>query len=158
MLKNIEQIKQKENIDSIKQYFDIISKNLNIVSVLLFGSVAKGEAKPFKSYESDIDLLMIIEGLPDNLEKRLLHKMKAEEGTRSRVQAIWMTPRELEEHIEAKSEYIIDALDEGIILYDPKGFLKRKKSDLLKELHKKGVTKLRWGLSWNIKAGEVVEL
>lgn len=126
--------------------------------MMLFGSVAKGKAKPFKSYESDIDLIVIIEDLPDDFEKRLLYKMKMEEGTRSRIQAIWMTPGELEEHIKAKAEYILDVIDDGIILFDPYNFLEKKKTDLLKELEKKGVTKLKWGWSWNIKAGEVVEL
>ncbi len=69
-----------------------------------------------------------------------------------------MTPGELEEHMEAKAGYILDAFDEGIIIYDPQGFLEKKKSELFSELNKKGVSRLKWGWSWNIKAGEVVEL
>lgn len=158
MLKNTELIEQKENVELIKQYFEIISKKIKVRGALLFGSVARGESKPFRSYESDIDIIVVIEGLLNDLEKRMLYKMKVEEGTRSRVQTIWMTPEELEEHIEAKSEYILDAFDEGIIIYDPEEFLEKKKSELLNELNEKGVSKLKWGWSWNIKAGEVVEL
>jgi predicted nucleotidyltransferase len=158
MLRNIEFIEQKENIALIEQYFDIISKKVKVCGALLFGSVARGKAKPFRSYESDIDLIVVIEDLSEDLEKRMLYKIEVENGTRSRIQAIWMTPRELNEHIEAKSEYILDAFEEGIILYDQKGSLEKERSALFNELNKKGVTKLKWGWSWNIKAGDVIEL
>jgi hypothetical protein len=69
-----------------------------------------------------------------------------------------VTPKELEEHIEAKSDYILDAFESGIIFFDPKGYLAKKISDLFMELKSKGVSRLKWGWSWNIKAGEVVEL
>lgn len=158
MLRNTELIRQKENIRLIEQYLEIIRRRVNVRGVMLFGSVARGDAKPYKSYESDIDLIVISEDLPADLEKRLLYKIEVETGTKSRVQAIWMTPKELEEHIEAKSGYVLDAFYEGIILYDPAGFLERKKAELMEELNKKRVSKLKWGYSWNIKAGEVVEL
>jgi predicted nucleotidyltransferase len=158
MLKNMELIKQQEYSIPIRQYFKIVKKKLDIYAVLLFGSVARGDAKPFRSYESDIDIIVIIKDLSPNLEKRMLYKLDVESGTRSRVQSIWMTPKELEEHIEAKSEYILEAFECGIILFDPEGYLAQKKSDLFKELKAKGVSRLKWGWSWNIQAGEVVEL
>jgi hypothetical protein len=69
-----------------------------------------------------------------------------------------MKPEELREHIVAKSGYILDAFEEGIILYDPMFFLEKEKQKLFMELNKNGVLKLKWGYSWNIRAGEVVEL
>jgi predicted nucleotidyltransferase len=158
MLENMELIKQQEYSIPIRQYFEKATKKLDVYAVLLFGSVARGDAKPFRSYESDIDIIVIIKDLSPNLEKRMLYKLDVESGTRSRVQSIWMTPKELEEHIEAKSEYILEAFECGIILFDPEGYLAQKKSDLFIELKTKGVSRLKWGWSWNIKAGEVVEL
>ncbi len=158
MLKNIELIKQQEYIIPLRQYFEIVTKKLDVYAVLLFGSVARGDAKPFRSYESDIDIIVIIKDIPHDLEKRMFYKLDIETGTRSRVQSIWMTPHELEEHIEAKSDYILEAFESGIILFDPEGFLQQKKSDLFMELKSKGVSRLKWGWSWNIKAGEVVEM
>ncbi|MFZ3169851.1 MAG: nucleotidyltransferase domain-containing protein [Candidatus Methanoperedens sp.] len=158
MLNNIELIKQQEYTIPLRQYFEIVTKKLDVYAVLLFGSVARGDAKPFRSYESDIDIIVIIKDLPSDLEKRMLYKLDVESGTRSRVQSIWMMPKELEEHIEAKSEYILEAFECGIILSDPEGYLAQKKSDLFKELKTKGVSRLKWGWSWNIKAGEVVEM
>lgn len=158
MLKNIELIKQKDYVKLMLSYFEIVCKRIDINGVLLFGSIARGEAKPFESYESDVDLLIIIENLPDDLQKRLIYKIKIETGTKSRIQAIWMKPEELREHIEAKSGYVLDAFEEGIILYDPMFFLEKEKQKLFIELKNKGVLKLKWGYSWNIRAGEVVEL
>ena len=158
MLKNMELIKQKEYCIPIEEYFEIVAKKVDVYAVLLFGSVARGDAKPFRSYESDIDIIVIIKDLPSDLEKRMLYKLDVESGTRSRVQSIWMTPKELEEHIEAKSEYILEAFECGIILFDPEGYLAQKKSDLFMELKNKGVSRLKWGWSWNIKAGEVIEM
>ena len=158
MLKNMESIKQQEYTVPIRQYFEIVTKRIDIYAVLLFGSVARGDAKSFRSYESDIDIIVIIKDLPPDLGKRMLYKLDVESRTRSRVQSIWMTPKELEEHIEAKSEYILEAFESGIILFDPEGYLAKKISDLFMELKSKGVSRLKWGWSWNIKAGEVVEL
>ena len=158
MLKNIELIKQPEYSIPIRQYFEIVTQKLDVYAVLLFGSVARGNAKPFHSYESDIDIIVIIKDIPLDLGKRMLYKIDVESETQSRVQSIWMTPQELEEHIEAKSDYILEAFESGIILFDPEGFLQTKKSDLFMELKMKGVSRLKWGWSWNIKAGEVVEM
>lgn len=158
MLKNTELIKQKEYLGLINSYFAIVGKRIDISGLMLFGSTARGEAKPYNSYESDIDLLVIIKDLSVDFQDRLLKKIDIEADTKSRVQAIWMTPEELVEHIEAKAGYILDAFEEGIILYDPKFFIEDKKQELIQELNKKGVIKLKWGYSWNIKAGEVVEL
>ncbi len=158
MLENMELIKQREYSIPIRQYFEIVKKKIDVYAVLLFGSVARGDAKPFRSYESDIDLIVIIKDLPPDLGKRMLYKLDIESGTRSRVQSIWMKPKELEEHIEAKSEYILEAFESGIILFDSEGYLAKKISDLFMELKSKGVSRLKWGWSWNIKAGDVVEL
>src|SRR5659263_174804 len=103
MLKNTELIKQKEYLGLINSYFNIVQKRIEIYGLMLFGSAARGEAKPYNSYESDIDLLVIIKDLPVDLQDRLLNKIDIEESTKSRAQAIWMTPEELGEHIEAKA-------------------------------------------------------
>ncbi len=158
MLKNMELIKQREYSIPIRQYFEIVTKKVDIYAILLFGSVARGDAKPFRSYESDIDIIVIIKEIPPDLGKRMLYKLDVESGTRSRVQSIWMTSKELEEHIEAKSDYILEAFESGIIIFDSEGYLAKKKSDLFMELKSKGVSRLKWGWSWNIKAGEVVDL
>jgi len=62
-------IKQQEYSIPIRQYFEIVMKKLDVYAVLLFGSVAKGDAKPFRSYESDIDIIVIIKDFLLTLKK-----------------------------------------------------------------------------------------
>ncbi len=125
MLKNIELIKQQEYCIPIKEYFEIVAKKVDVYAVLLFGSVARGDAKPFRTYESDIDIIVVINDIHLDLGRRMLYKIDVESG---------------------------------IILFDQEGFLQKKKSDLFMELKNKGVSRLKWGWSWNIKVGEVVEM
>jgi predicted nucleotidyltransferase len=123
------------------------------LGALLFGSLARGEARPYETLESDIDLIMVIEGLPV-LSKRLLEKIEVERGIHTLVRAIWMTPDDLEGHIRAKAGYILDAFDEGIILYERERLLTKTRARLVKELKEKGVVKTDRWWSFPVKAGE----
>jgi len=123
------------------------------LGILLFGSLARGEARPYETLESDIDLIVVIEGLPA-LSKRLLEKIEAERGIHTLVRAIWMTGDDLEGHIRAKAGYILDAFDEGIILYEREGLLTKTRARLARELEKKGVVKTDRWWSFPVKAGE----
>lgn len=69
-----------------------------------------------------------------------------------------MSPKDLDEHIKAKAGYVLDAFDEGIFLFDPHGFLQKKKSELFAELKKRGVKRTKLGWEWPIKASEVTEM
>jgi predicted nucleotidyltransferase len=123
LLKNLEEIKGREYIPVIEEYLDKLRRNFGekIVGVLLFGSVARGEAKPLKGYESDIDLIILIRGLPENISERLMLKAKLVVELRlgSRVQGFWMFPEELSQLVGARTGYIMGAFTEGVILYDP---------------------------------------
>ena len=48
-------------IDTVKQYVMIIPKDFGVKKVYLFGSFAKGKEKE----ESDIDIALILENMPD---------------------------------------------------------------------------------------------
>ncbi|NHV99431.1 MAG: nucleotidyltransferase domain-containing protein [Thaumarchaeota archaeon] len=156
-LENLDKIRDSEYRELVEQYIEKISKLFKekIVGILLFGSVAKGKAKPFSSAESDIDLILVVEGLP-KLQERILmaSKLIAELKLPSIVQAIYMTPEEFETHTKSKSGWIIDALIDGIILHDPKSFLQNSKEKLLRELMEKGVERTSYGWAWPIRAGE----
>jgi hypothetical protein len=52
-----------------------------------------------------------------------------------------MTPKDLEGHLKAKAGYVLDAFDEGILLYDQDGFLSESRRKLVEELREKGVVK-----------------
>jgi len=95
----------------------------NVRSIILFGSVARGEARE----DSDVDLLVIASGLPD-IKKRYDDLLPARKP--ARIDDIWMTPEELEEMVDAKTGFVMDALMEGEVLLDDgmvKGAKKRLK-------------------------------
>lgn len=67
-LKWRDRIKQKDRLPvlelTVVKLFEVLGSNL--VSIVLFGSLSKGEAKP----ESDIDLLVVASGLPSKYSER----------------------------------------------------------------------------------------
>ncbi|MFB0561398.1 MAG: hypothetical protein ACETWM_09325 [Candidatus Lokiarchaeia archaeon] len=162
LLKNLEKIKQKEYIPVIEEYLDKLHHHFDerIIGVLLFGSVAGGEAKPLKKYESDIDLIVLIKGIPENISERLMLKAKLVLELRlgSRVQGFWMPPEELPRLAGARTGYIMEALTEGIILYDPEQTIEESKKNLERDLRERGVEKKKYGWVWPIRAGEIIKL
>lgn len=156
-LENLGKIKDSEYQELIEQYIGKIQDVFGekVIGVLLFGSVARGVAKPLSSAESDVDLILVVEGLP-RLQERIImvSKLVARLNLSSIIQAIYMTPDEFETHVKSKSGWIIDAIVDGIVLYDPKNFLQRSKEKLLNELKEKGVERTPYGWAWPIRAGE----
>ncbi len=88
----------------IDNYIDRI-KRFNVKSIVLFGSVARNDAKE----QSDVDILVITLGLPDITERCDFVTVKKP----SRIEDIWMTPDELAEMVDAKTGFVVDALLEG---------------------------------------------
>lgn len=98
-LENLDKIIDRGYRELIEQYVTKISTVFRekVAGILLFGSVAKGVAKPSTSFESDVDMIIVVEKLPD-LQERILMilKLVAELGLPSIVQAIYMTTEEFE--------------------------------------------------------------
>ncbi len=153
-LKNLEKVRDKKYCELIREYVEKINYIFkeNLVGVLLFGSVAKGKAKPIHWAESDVDLIVVVEGLP-NLQERIIEipKLMVHHNLPSLIQGIYMTPKEFEDNLKSKNGWIIEALLEGIILYDPKRLLGVFRRKLLKELNKEGVERTSYGWVWPIR-------
>jgi len=142
-----------------------------VISLVLYGSVARGTATP----ESDIDLLIVLRDPP-----RAYHQ---------RVQWIWNVQEELRETPIFKEylrkgcdpylSYIIfskgeaqenrylylDMIEEAVILYDQGNFMRRKLADMKRRLKELGSRKIYcedgswyWILKPDLKWGEVFEL
>lgn len=160
-----------------QKYSILLSKTLNamksiygrdLLSVALFGSVARGEAGP----TSDIDLLVVTKKLPYEPMQKFLEVLrilqKDPEFIKLRKEGLWPDPYPLflnEEELNKRALILLDILDHGIILYDEHGFLKEALDRLKKKLKALGSKKITlpdgtwyWDLKPDWKPGEIIEL
>jgi len=139
----------------------------DLVSVVLFGSVTRGDAK----VDSDVDLVVIARNLPKSQLARADIAIKAETelarlmrrtGTRRQrvmIAAILRTPEEASHPIPL----YLDMVDEAIILFDRDRFFTNVLSKLRKKLQSLGarravVGNIRyWDLKPDYKPGDVIE-
>ncbi|MGC8849000.1 MAG: nucleotidyltransferase domain-containing protein [Candidatus Bathyarchaeia archaeon] len=170
-VKNIEKIPHRCFAPVIEKYCGILGKLLGdrLVSVMLFGSVARGEW----DRDSDIDILVIVEGwngAPVWERVKELRRAKEElEGSleyRDALKAgywpiIQNYPLSVEEAKRFNRIYL-DAVIEGIILYDKDDFLARilrSLRDRLEEMGSMRVTLPNREVYWVLKdmeAGEII--
>jgi len=140
-----------------------------LVSVILFGSVAR-EAQ---SFESDLDLLVIAEGLPQGRMKRIrefgsvedkvepfLKTLQQKEGINTYISAIIKSPEEAEKG----SPLFLDMVEDAKMLFDRDGFFAAVLERLRKRLKELGSKRIWQGNAWywdlkpDYKPGDVIEL
>lgn len=151
-------------------YTEVLRKALGdrLISVVLFGSVARGEATPF----SDIDLLVVAEGLPRGrfarrdalkaadqaVEKRLLALRR--KGVVTDFCIIILAPKETKDF----RPLYLDLVEDALLLYDRDGFFAEVLIQLRQRLQRLGARRLRlgriryWDLKPDFASGEIFEL
>ncbi len=140
----------------------------NLVSVVLYGSVARGGYRP----DSDIDLLLVFEELPHstydrfNLVVGLKREVEQEvpqrlaEGQFHGFSAILRT----REEARRTKPYYIDMTDDAILLYDRDDFFKGVLDRLRARMRELGSKKIYVGDKWywilkpDLEFGEEFEL
>ncbi len=140
-----------------------------LVSVVLFGSVARGDV----SDSSDLDLLIVAKNLPDIRFERMRLFDEAEDLCRDELKAICdhygitasFSPiiKDIEEAGRASPLYL-DIVEDGVILYDRDDFMKNVLERLRRKLRELGTRRVRRGRKWywvlkpEVRVGEVVEI
>jgi predicted nucleotidyltransferase len=142
-----------------------------LVSVVVFGSVARGDAKP----TSDTDILVVAENLPKRISEKMevmakiliklrdaqAYKELRKKGINTWVQFYPLTPEEAKIH----RPVYLDMVEDAVILVDKDSFMEsvftslRRRLDELKarRIYLKNGTWL-WDLKPDIKRGEAVEI
>ena len=158
-------------------YKSLIEKLLNglkkrykerLISFVVFGSIARGDERR----DSDIDVLIIIDGLPKSRLKRQKEFMEIEKEVEREIEELFeqgyfidfspilRTPQEAEKIIPL----YLDMTEDAIILFDKENFFKsvlEKLKERLKELKAKRVwigKKWYWILKPDYKFGEVIKI
>lgn len=164
--------------DALKEYLnvylDVLMEFLrdNLISVYIFGSVARGEF----SEGSDIDLLVVARGLSEEVDERLeiafqvkrvfrqrtlsLRKILRDKGLPTTISEVILTPEEVQKH----PPILLDLTVDGIPLIDKGDFLDNELKKLRERLRELGATRVRgkhgwyWVLKPGARLGEVIKI
>jgi len=141
---------------------------LRLVTLAAFGSVGRGVPRP----DSDIDLLIVADPLPDGrirrveefeiVEKKLRTPLSEAQssGIYTYLSPIFKTPAE----VRRGSPIFLDMLDDARILYDRGGFFARELEKLrrrMAELKAKRIWKgdaWYWDLKPDFRPGDIFEI
>ncbi|MEX0568609.1 MAG: nucleotidyltransferase domain-containing protein [Candidatus Njordarchaeota archaeon] len=150
----------------VKRLEDFFCERL--FSVVIFGSIARGDWRS----DSDIDILIVADGLPKSRLERQKIFILIEEDLRNDLEGLWdegyyhdfspilKTPEEAQKI----SPLYLDLVEDAIILYDKNDFFKNILLRLKKRLENLGAKRIFIGKKWiwdlkpDYKLGEVIDL
>ena len=139
-----------------------------LVACAVFGSVGRGTPR----HDSDIDLLLVVRGLPVGRTKRVEEFLPVDARLASALDAddtgrppIVLSPVfKSPEEVEAGSPLFLDMIEDARILHDLEGFLVGHLGRLRARLRQLGARRIRRGNGWywelkpDLKPGEVFTL
>lgn len=133
-------------------------------SLVLFGSVARGEAAP----RSDIDVLVVAAGFPRSLAERRRPLLAAWSHARARhgLPAVeWSLVTKTPEEAQCRSPLYLDIVEDGILLVDRGRFFETVLDAMRARMRELGSRRVfledgswYWDLKPDFRFGEVVEI
>jgi hypothetical protein len=164
----IEAVPQEEYRETILRLTELLREKFGekLVSVVVFGSVARGEAKR----DSDIDVLVVCEDFEKSMHRtdKLVDIILQlwEEEKKSPEEQVWIEVYPLRpEEAEKNRPIYLDMIEDGVIILDRNGFMENVLKRLEKRLKELGSKKVYlpdgswyWVLKPSIKRGEVLEI
>lgn len=97
---------------------------LDVVGIVVYGSVARGDARP----DSDVDILLVYDD--GSRAEEYVDTTFGTDGSlvdpnaKRVISETWFTRREFEGAAGADSQFLRNALGDGIVLYDPEGVIR----------------------------------
>lgn len=154
----------------LKALLDALKKKFgsSLVSVVVYGSVARGEARR----DSDIDLIIVADGLPKSRMRRQDVFMEVEEELQGLIEElrsegyfadfspILKTPEEA----SIVTPLYLDLTEDALIIYDKDSFFRRVLERLRSRLRELGAERVRYGKLWywrlkkDYRFGEEIEI
>lgn len=128
----------------------------DIVAAALFGSWAKGKAKE----ESDIDLLIVSENVHPRRRKRIqdVIRLRKTLSPDLPLDILLVTRKECQENFKNHNPLFLDIACEGIILFDPEGFLQSLIEETRAYIRTRGLVRLPDGWQFPVRFREAVPL
>ena len=140
MLKELQKLPRADSLEKFLQGI-LATKSDRILSIVLFGSMAKGNYTKY----SDYDVLIAVSHEKLSFKERLYEYSFFSDGW---VESFVYTKEEIEEMFKDFNPLLLDSLKDGIIMYD-KGFWKdlKTKFELLLEKKIISVKKDGWAIA-----------
>lgn len=140
----------------------------DIISIVIFGSVARGTARN----DSDIDMLILLKRKDEKMLEKFIEinisSYDWDENQNLLNQKIYTKIYDIkktEDELRENPFLLLDIFDHGIIVYDPQQKMKNLLSDLDRKLKGLGAKKIVfedgkwcWDLKPDWKPGEIVEI